>query len=628
MLKDINRTLLICTIDKGDKTMILSQTIIPGVWPVIPPFIPPNVSPGFTPDPIPTPSPEPLPQLPPQPTSKGFPIDLLLLGFGLVLLLIPDSSTPKRRTRARGQAPALGDIGALPMIRGNRLYYLWKEAGKEAKSRPRKDISRLKRKAAKGDGVLYAVWAKNADDARQKIGQGIMETYSQFSGVSANCAVWDQFLSEETNRYVWRCLMYARACNPPDCSPGPAKTGKLRLCVKEKLVDSAFYMKPVRRCLKYMPLCDGGACMPEKMPKPEARIIEPRRSEVRSMAKAMAAEHTDIEQEAGPALARDILDRGGIAAYKRGFLKEEYKEIPLHLKNRQGLPLDQMASEMGVDEAALVTMIQKAYPKGRKTKRRFAWQDYEGVAHDILFEEYNPQRGYLGVTEFVTRDPRGEGAMLFRAKRELVLEQEDVATSDDPLEIHLQRQGWNIREVRELQESIAAKAVPDLFTGKKGKLTYPEINLQVDIEAFFQKRQKARKAKLTRAAKVREASAASERAGQMRFFGDLRTKPRDIGVYLTRQGWNANYLDQVSKSLAKKHRAAKGGPISLTEDEAMLQDHINKFYEVAVPAREPSSVPQGAKQKKILYEPTQETMFHPTAAQMRLFGDCRGLSCV
>jgi len=70
-------------------------------------------------------------------------------------------------------------------------------------------------------------------------------------------------------------------------------------------------------------------------------------------------------------------------------------------------------------------------------------------------------------------------------KMVLNLENEDRATSDDPLEIHLQRRGWDLARVRELQESISRKLTLDLFDNTTEELSQPERILQEHIEEFF-----------------------------------------------------------------------------------------------------------------------------------------------
>lgn len=61
---------------------------------------------------------------------------------------------------------------------------------------------------------------------------------------------------------------------------------------------------------------------------------------------------------------------------------------------------------------------------------------------------------------------------------ELKLEVEDAATSDDPLEIFLQRRGWDLSGVKELQMSIATKLTISFITGGIEELSGAEVELQ------------------------------------------------------------------------------------------------------------------------------------------------------
>ena len=69
----------------------------------------------------------------------------------------------------------------------------------------------------------------------------------------------------------------------------------------------------------------------------------------------------------------------------------------------------------------------------------------------------------------------------------------DRATSDDPLMAQLQRCGWNLGRVRQLQASIAKKMTPDMFTGKTEDLSVAEYTLQQHIEAFWKAQRGMRK---------------------------------------------------------------------------------------------------------------------------------------
>lgn len=69
-------------------------------------------------------------------------------------------------------------------------------------------------------------------------------------------------------------------------------------------------------------------------------------------------------------------------------------------------------------------------------------------------------------------------------KRELSLKAEDVAESDDPVEICLQRQyGWKLDRLQELRESIGDKSQPGLYENGEEELTSSEQELLENIDA-------------------------------------------------------------------------------------------------------------------------------------------------
>lgn len=366
---------------------------------------------------------------------------------------------------------------------------------------------------------------------------------------------------------------------------------QLRICTKTKKVKTQsprYNLKTVDRCAKYTRVCKEGACIPEPFPKPEPSPGHNLNVEqmTREIAKDMADEQNATQEDVGKTLARDILSRGGIRSYRKGHEREEYREIPLTLKRKTGLPLDEMASEMGMDEAGLMELIRREYPKGKKKQRRFTWTDFKTQAEAqvwniidagmvsglgaMTFEErHDPHRGtwrhfwhergkkakqvtpgqaYILSTrrpndgdlyllratsaedgrkqiaegqiqpyhtperpqhQVVIRYPGrpapvktpeqmtflglgAEAMMLFPGlKREMVLETEDISTSDDPLEMFLERKGWKMTRVMELQASMSEKAVPDMFTGKTTPLTAGEKELQKDIKQFQTRSAKA-----------------------------------------------------------------------------------------------------------------------------------------
>lgn len=207
-------------------------------------------------------------------------------------------------------------------------------------------------------------------------------------GDVANCAIW---LPDDRGGY--KCGAYARVCEPPACADPPDPiTKQIKVCTKTQKVYSGFYDKLITRCKQYKAACKGAACMPSPMPYPEeeARRI-PSPEEVQSMAVWMAEQYNEETFEKEPLLAREILSRGGIRSYKKGMEKEEYKAIPLFLKNREGLPADEMASEMKFDtDRDLLEAIALEYPKKEKGAwkklQRKTWQDFEDAAYEMISE--------------------------------------------------------------------------------------------------------------------------------------------------------------------------------------------------------------------------------------------------
>lgn len=84
-----------------------------------------------------------------------------------------------------------------------------------------------------------------------------------------------------------------------------------------------------------------------------------------------------------------------------------------------------------------------------------------------------PELSDLGVTAFEEETP-----LLFpEMRRELDLETEDIATSDDPVLACLQRAGWKLPRVEKLRESIFEKQQLDIFGKPQEDLTGSEEEL-------------------------------------------------------------------------------------------------------------------------------------------------------
>lgn len=220
------------------------------------------------------------------------------------------------------------------------------------------------------------------------------------AGVKFHCFSWQNS----------RCETYAPACyaqKTGQCEE--AAPGQIKKCVRMKKVPSLFYMKDVRRCAEYRPVCEAFCITspaprefrPEEAEAPPEAPKEPekiRKEEIRSVAKWMAARFNEVQKEVGPALAREILSRGGIAPPRKfkqyalpgtRIIHEEYLDIPLHLRNRRGLPMDEMAAEMGMDDDELYEAIEQAYPKGRKkaVRRKKSWMDFNEEAYDYILAQ-------------------------------------------------------------------------------------------------------------------------------------------------------------------------------------------------------------------------------------------------
>lgn len=399
-----------------------------------------------------------------------------LAGMLVLILGVPDriliNTSASRARKLRIPREALS--GLPKRARSNRLYYMYKPLFQTPAAAPKaipkgeakKIIAGLRK--GKSEGWLYAVWAKSADDARLMVKRGEAFPYEPtfgLAGAMMNCGVWQPAFSDKADGEVWRCLVYGAACGADGgCVPS---ANKLKQCVKAKNVYSSFYEKMVTRCAKFKPVCDPTGCLPQTMPKPKLRLQKSMKAAVRDVAQDMA----DDANARTPDLSREIMSRGGIRSHAKGVEKEEYRLLPLHLKRTRGQPLDEIADEMGMREDELYQLIRQEYPGGKRKKkrRRFTWQDFEDQARGMV---YQAQETY----------PEFSGADLFELKREMVLDVDDPATSDDPVMICMQRRGWKPGRVRDMQAKISEKLTPDLFTGKRGKLTGGEAQMQEQIQ--------------------------------------------------------------------------------------------------------------------------------------------------
>jgi len=365
------------------------------------------------------------------------------------------------------------------------------------------------------------------------------------------------------------------------------KKNQLRVCVESKKVKpttSMFKVARITRCARFTRVCPDGACIdkPFDKPSPSPGHGVKVNSIIRDVAKSMAEERNELEETAGKALGREIAERGGIRSYKKGAEREEYRAIPIFMRKKTGLPLDEMASEMGYDSAEdLVTEIKRQYPGTTKKKRLYTASDFMQEAEGVVWRDID-----AGMVS-------GLGQDLFPGlRREMVLEAEDLATSDDPLEIHLQRKGWNLKRVSALQESIAEKAVPDMFTDKTTPLTEDEVELQKDIDEFFAKSRVCRESVAARHGNPAQEPLYSEKVdtaknrwkrNRLSTLNHQLTVLMSSGKYAT----NKREMAKVKKLEAEISKLEKAGPLSAVQLELFKRsepEEVKQFW-FFIPAR-------------------------------------------
>jgi len=211
--------------------------------------------------------------------------------------------------------------------------------------------------------------------------------FSGLSGDISTCAYWIATNGD------WTCGSYLPTCEAQE--PGACKIplpAGYKFCSTTQKVKSdpkgRYKGKLITRCKTYRSRClpDSGCIEDKLFPKPEVFKLD--KKEVREIAASMAKEFNLLQKETGPALAREILDRGGLKAYRGETGTEEWAAMPLHLKRKSGMTMDEMASEMGFEhETAFRAAVEKAYPPGKKTVRRKTWKDYQDEAEQILIDQ-------------------------------------------------------------------------------------------------------------------------------------------------------------------------------------------------------------------------------------------------
>lgn len=383
------------------------------------------------------------------------------------------------------------EMSGLPKRRrSNRLFYMIKTP-EGLKTASRAETAVMKAELPES---LYAVWAINANEARQKIEQGKGERYSEqsrqanFAGQLLNCIAW-QKVENKQGKEVTRCFIYAPNCKKKGCvrdtiekrsqglkptAPKPKKQeiqslrkeyriqrmieqaeeehkafleGKTNqdwsLFTKEsieqyknpkfeKVIENAWditfahydkefdktyksklsgiytsckqYYRTAKghlKCAKYALTCQTDPdieCANQKAPVPWApRPEEPEFSEqaIKSVAKMLAEEMNQTLDDT-KRIMRLVQYHGGIAPPKE--YAEEYATIPSKYKSKEGLKMDELAQELGMNERELSEAINKAedarlrLPKG---KRRFSIKEMLFEAEKYLAQQAS--EGFAGL---------------------------------------------------------------------------------------------------------------------------------------------------------------------------------------------------------------------------------------
>ena len=340
------------------------------------------------------------------------------LGIGLVILALFGFLSEEKTNKI--------SIAGIKKRRSNKLFYMF-ATDQGLKTIPKDRLDYLK---LEWPNKVYAVWALNADRAREKIAEGHGENYLDyeklsFSGHLLNCIGWQQVIDKKGNN-ITRCFIMAPNCKTKACvketeerrAEGWKPKGRkalqgVNLSCKQYIRDA--YNK--LRCKKYALTCASeNECATQKAPIPWKPVdVEYTPKAIKSVAKVLAEEMNQSIDDTKRVM-RSIKSHGGIAPYAGGYLQEEYRDIPSKYKSKEGIKLDELAQEMEMNESELVEAIGKAeearsrLPRG---KRRFTVKDLMFDAGNYLRKQ---ESGLQGLGKYKSGD---EGETIKEAFRVL-----------------------------------------------------------------------------------------------------------------------------------------------------------------------------------------------------------------
>lgn len=119
----------------------------------------------------------------------------------------------------------------------------------------------------------------------------------------------------------------------------------------------------------------------------------------------------------------------------------------------------------------------------------YAWE-LTGRSPEIIWMHHYDEEGHIVDNEGNILDLgkemsefwKPEQPELFKAKRVLSLEMEDISKSEDPIFACMERRGYKQKQMDLLTEKIAEKATVDMFDDEPKKLTSTESKFQDDMQ--------------------------------------------------------------------------------------------------------------------------------------------------
>lgn len=413
--------------------------------------------------------------------------------------------------------------------------------------------------------------------------QRVSPTPDDLHGLDGNIRSCDSWFetTDKKGRNIHRCFIYSPTCSPKKCKVETLK-GFTATCSKhKKRKDGSKY------CSKYAPTCGATeqGCRKESAPvpgKPKRKTKKELKAEaiasekeVLALAKTLASDANETLQH-NKALMRKILSYGGIAPHASGFLREEYNELPDKYKRKGGIPLDELAQELGTDERTLTDEIYSAEEsfrrlkemKGGNTRRRFNKEDFINEAHNRItygstlgkLPEFSPDitkkkirarvKNSKVCNSFFTRTSRTPGVRYVMCLQNGKASPQSVLFDKKLFDLAIAKAWFDNNIERVLKEhttigNLSAKIYGDDFFSPKQKELFPELRRELVLKVE-----------------------------------DTATSEEPLEACLERKGWDLRKVKKYQESIADKMTPDMFGKMQkLTGTEVMLQENIQKCLE-------------------------------------------------